>query len=239
MANLEDEPETAVPRGGTPRILPAAASPDVPAGHLAPGAPPEPGLDVDAGLVPAKAARPTKLVRPEFEAREVGENNVLRGCPPAPPLRHVDGGLTANERAVADRKIQHPGESHSDIGHMLGLSTNTVQRSLDRPQVKMYMSTWLDAAGADLKASAKVIADAHQADKITHYAFRGVVGDSKVDVDHVTRLEAARLNMQAHGVLDEARGAGLNIYYNLTDAQLRAIEEGRNRLEDFIAEPPK
>jgi len=241
MADLEDESQADVSGGGAPRVLPVAPSPDVPSERVAPGAPSKSGLDLDDVVVSPsqKAARPTKLVRPEFEAKEVGENKVLRGEPIAPPLRHVDGGLSANERAIADRKMQHPEESHSDIGHMLKLSTNTVFKTLDRPQVKMYMSTWLDAAGADLKASAKVVADAHVATKLSRTTYKGEVFATHEDTDHVTRLEAAKLNMQAHGVLDEARNASVNVYYNLTDEQLRAIEEGRNRLEDFLAEPPK
>jgi len=241
MATLEDEEEAAVP--GTCPADPGgqAAAPDLPTGDLASRPAPEQGLGVDGLPVspPAKAPRKVKLTRPDREPLEKDQNEIVTGNPPAPPLTAAEGGLSQNEEDIAGWRMRDPKMTIAEIGHMTRLPNKTVKRALEQPAVKRYMSVYLNAAGAKLEESARVIFEAHNAKKVTRPSYMGKFGDAVEDIDHGTRLEAAKLNMQAQGALEE-KGTELSQYQNFTDCQIQLIITGQARPEDFLGEvlPP-
>lgn len=187
------------------------------------------GLDGQNVVAPTPP-RPTKIVKPAYQPLEPSDNRVLSGNPPAPPQR---SDLTDADRKVSDYKLLHPDATQAEIIRETGLAQTTVSRSLQKPQVKLYMAGILNAAGATLQKSAKVIAEAHDATKKTYSSFEGVIQDEREDPDHDMRLKAAKVNMEAQGV-SEDKGMRVSIYQGLTDAQLIEIESGRARPEQFI-----
>lgn len=231
MADLFDEEGDLPGAGSADHRRPAEAG-DVPPERVAQGPAPESTLGVVGEKILA-AKTPTKIVRPEYEPKEVEQNQVIAGNPPAPPLSRSEGGLSSAQRKIAEVAMANPGETHTEIGRLAGYSDRAVTLALNKPQVRMFMSQHLIAAGATLEKVARVIAESMDAEKITHFAHKGVVVDSKIDVDHPTRQKGADMAAELHGAKDD-KGMQVNLFQNLTDEQLMEIRAGRARPEDFM-----
>jgi hypothetical protein len=188
------------------------------------------GLDAGAGLAPVGRPR----VHPEYEPLEVGANRVLRG---EPPVLRTDPDaadpLTPKQRAVVNAKLEAPEATQAQLAARAGCSEATVAKTLAAPAVQLFMSAHLDAAGATLKKTAQRISEALDAEKTTYFQKDGMVQDERVDIDHATRLKAAEIAMEGHGVKEQA-GVQVNIYRDLTDEQLAAVACGRAKMADFI-----
>ena len=147
------------------------------------------------------------------------------------------GELTDRQRAAVEIKLAEPGIKHSELAERAGFaSVQSLRKSMATPQVRNYLSAALDAAGARIEDSAKVIAEAHAATKVTHFSFQGNVTDEREDIDHRMRLDAAELNLEARGELHKnaAIAQQNNMYVNLTDQQLAAIASGAAKAADFM-----
>ena len=183
------------------------------------------------------AKKAARIVRPDLEPREVDANKVVDGNPPAPDLRPVEGGLTTTQRAVADFKMRNPTATIKQIAAGTGAAHSTVVETLQRPQVKMYMSHYLDEAGATLKKAAEVIAAGHEATIETPISYKGEIMDTHVQPDYKERRESAKLSMQAHGVL-EPDGQQVHQHVHLTDEQLAMVATGQAKMSDFARTRP-
>lgn len=239
MADLEDEevPPGVVPGDGAPLDRRAPAAGGLPPVDLAQGSAQEPQLGVDERpVVAAPKKAPPKVVRPDLPPLETDANRVVAGEPPAPPLSTREG-LTPKQRAVADYAMTHPDASASEIARAVGVAQTTAAEALDAPKVRMYMSQYLDRAGATLQKSADVVAAAHDAVKETPVTWEGEIRDVHRQPDHKMRLDAAKLNMQAHGALDQE---GLHVHQelHLTDEQLALVASGKARMSDFARTRP-
>ena len=237
MATLEEEADLPGGPAGVgaeagrvvARCEPAGA---VPAGAVAPGPAQGAGLAVDGDGGPAPA-RPL-TVHPEYQPREPGADNPpVSGEPPAPSEGRGALPITPTQRAIAEARLADPEKSQKDIARELGVCPNTVSQALSKPAVRMMMSQHLDAAGAGLAKTAQRISEGMDAEKITYFQKDGEVTDERVDVDHRTRLEAAELAMEGHGVKEQA-GVQVNIYQDLSDEQLAAVASGAAKMTDFI-----
>lgn len=147
------------------------------------------------------------------------------------------GELTDRQRAAVEIKLAEPGIKPADLAERAGFaSVQSMRKSMATPQVRNYLSAALDAAGARIEDSAKVIAEAHAATKVTYFSHKGEVIDEKEDIDHRMRLDAAELNLEARGELHKnaAIAQQNNMYVNLTDQQLAAIASGAARAADFM-----
>lgn len=138
------------------------------------------------------------------------------------------------EKTIADYRVVHPAAKPTAIGEALGVSTRTVSAALKSTSVRAYLAELFDKAGATLQASAKVVAEAHDASKIKFFSEHGVVTDERTVIDYKTRLEAAKLNLEARGILKEAPVQQQNNFINLTDEQLAMIATKQARAADFI-----
>jgi len=111
--------------------------------------------------------------------------------------------LNLRDKHAADLHMQHPEKTAVDIGREVGFSKSpgrSVEKALEKPEVRLYMSRYLDDAGAKLEDSARVIAEAHNATVQKEYLNKfGDVVQGEEKVDHNTRLRAAEINMKAHG----------------------------------------
>lgn len=248
MASLEEEyPDDAagdLPRGGAADDRRPPAAGDVPVVGLAQGPAQKPALGVDGKegvetpvAQKAQAQPQARNTRPEYEPKEIHENLVLRGNPPAEPLTQKQGALNPTQKLIADYKTKHPDASCAQVGRDLGVSGDVVEKSLRKPQVKLYMSQHLDNAGATLAKAAQVVAEAQEAEHETPIAFMGKITAKHVQPDHKTRIAAAKLSMEAHGALEE-KGLRVNVYQGLTDAQLNLVLTGQARIEDFNQDNP-
>lgn len=132
-------------------------------------------------------------------------------------------GATFIAKKLAGEKIDD--ETAKEIGYK---SAAAAERALQNPVVKSHVVAELDRAGATLGATAKVIAEAHEAKEIKFFSYEGVVRDQREVVDHSTRLRAAELNLEVRG---ELKQAGVNVTFNkfgeLTDEQLAKIALGQ------------
>ena len=99
-----------------------------------------------------------------------------------------------------------------------------LMRNAHLPQVRGYLADALDKAGATIEASAKVIADAHVAEKKTYFQHEGQVTDERSDIDHKVRLQASELNLKARGQLRDQETT--NIFMELSDEMLAGIAAG-------------
>ncbi len=226
-AELTDEPRGAMPGAGPADDQRPAEAGGVPPGGLAQGDAREPAVEVERTEVLAPAPEEVPL-EPEDGNRIIND-----GQPPAPSIDPKHGGLTHKQRAALDYKLAHFEATDRQVGRAVGLNQANVSALMKKPQAKLYMSTYLDRAGATLEAAAVVIAEAHKATKKQPITWEGVVTDTFEQPDHERRLTAARMSMEAHGVLDE-KGVQVNLYAQLSDEQLAAIASGVARAEDFI-----
>ena len=74
-------------------------------------------------------------------------------------------------------------------------------KELKKPEVQAMLLKALDKAGATIEKSAKVLADAHDANEVKVFNSDTGIEYSKPLVDHVTRLKAAELNGRFRGLL--------------------------------------
>lgn len=113
-------------------------------------------------------------------------------------------------------------------------SKQAVSAMVRKPIMRAYLATFLDEAGATLESAAKVIADAQQAKDTKLFSYEGRVTDTVELVDHKTRLDAAKMNLQARGQLKDGANVQVSIYASLTDEQLAQIAVGAAAPEEFI-----
>lgn len=236
MADLEDE-AGAVPGAGPTDDRRAPAAGGVPAGDVAPGSAQKPALRLDGQARVETPKKAGNVVRPDLPTKEIHENTIVSGEPNAPPLSAREGGLTKIQRAVADYKMRHPDAEHEQVANAVGVNQSTVAKALVNPKVRTYMSPYLDRAGATLEKAAEVVAGAHSAEKETPVTWEGEITDTHKQPDHKVRLEAAKLSMQAHGVL-AADGLHIHQELHLTDEQLVLVATGKARMSDFARTRP-
>ena len=220
-----------VPGDGAVGIGPQALPGELPPERLAPDAAPQPKL----GVV-GPAGKKRVIAHPELEPKEVGENVVISGEAPSPPLTPEEGGISAADKAAADYRMTHPDADSGEISAAIGMNKGSVTRALGKPAVKMYMSQWLNHVGATLEKAATVIKEGQEANKETPISYMGEIKDVHIQPDHDVRIKAAKLSMEAHGVLDEK--VQVNIYQNLTDEQLAQVAIGVRKPQDFIETRP-
>jgi folylpolyglutamate synthase/dihydropteroate synthase len=113
-----------------------------------------------------------------------------------------------------------------EIAEKAGIPLDRVKAVMSTPQVRGYLSKHLDDAGATLEASAKVIAEAHQAEKIVVVSYKGDSHLVNAGVDFGTRLAAAELNLKARGELKDG-GQSINLFMDLSDEDLARIAAGQ------------
>ena len=145
------------------------------------------------------------------------------------------GKLAKDERDMIDFVRDNLHLTLADAAAALGVDADDLARKLaGSPAARLYLAGILDAEGATLKATARVIADAHKADVITYFQKDGKVTATKIDTDHRTRLAAGELNLKARGELREGAQVQVNMYAELTDEQLAKIALGQASPGDFI-----
>ncbi len=148
----------------------------------------------------------------------------------------ADAKLKAMEfkqQLAADLQLANPTLSHAEIGAKIGETEAQVTKIFRQPQVKVYMASFLDKAGASLEKSAKVIAEAHDAIEMKFFAFEGEVTDEREVIDWQTRLKASEMNLKIRGEWKEGAQVQLNQFLELSDAALAAIAAGQARPQDF------
>ena len=141
--------------------------------------------------------------------------------------------MTFKQQMAADLQLANPALNNAEIGEQIGLSESQVTKVFNQPQVKVYMASFLDKAGATLDISAKAIAEAHGAKDTKFFSFEGEVTDEREVVDHQTRLKAAEMNLKIRGEWKEGGAIQLNQFLELSDAALAAIAAGKARPQDF------
>lgn len=142
--------------------------------------------------------------------------------------------ITEQQERAAAAYIASGGDV-AKTAEVAGVTPKVVKGMLQKPQVRAYLATFLDEAGATLESAAQVIADAQQAKETRLFAFNGRVTDTVELVDHKVRMDAAKLNLQARGQLKDGVNVNVNIYAELTDEALAQIAMGVARPEDFMA----
>ena len=110
-------------------------------------------------------------------------------------------------------------------------SESTGSQLASSPDVQAILNASLDKAGATIEKSAQVIARAHDADTVKLFSHRGKVVDTKVLVDHPTRLHAAELNYRVRKVLttnhsEETSGSVVNLVALVAVIKQAAAERG-------------
>lgn len=141
--------------------------------------------------------------------------------------------MSAKEQMAADMRLINPEMNDKEIGEVIGEKDSKVKRIFNKPAVRVYMESYLDKAGATREESARVIADAHKAVETKIFAFEGHITDEKVLIDHGTRLDAAKLNLQIRGDLKEGAQVQFNQFVGLTDEQLAKIASGNATAGEF------
>lgn len=142
--------------------------------------------------------------------------------------------LTHKEELAAAAHLA--GAPIEEVAHVANMTVAQAQYALKKPVVKAYLATYLDEAGASLKKSAKVIAEAHNATEKKFFAFEGRVRDEREVVDHKTRMDAATLNLKARGELKEGVNVNFNMYQDLSDEEVAAIAAGLATPGDFTGQ---
>jgi len=174
-----------------------------------------------------------------------------RGFPPSPPKLNL---ITPHQTCVADVAMAHPEMSEGQIAKHLGGSSRDashIHRVLEKPQVRVYMAGFLDEAGATCQESARVVAEAHNANEVKVFNNKGVVVKvgkdgqtelrgggviySKPLVDHQTRLRAAELNVRVRGLMTDPQQSGIaDVFERLKDNELALISIGKAKVSDFV-----
>lgn len=166
--------------------------------------------------------------RPTVEAQYI---------PPEPSLPRIKS-ITPHQMHVAKLAVEHPEWSSSDIAEQMGRPREegrSIDRILSKPHVRMMLVNALDKAGATLEASAKVIAEAHEATetKVFHSEKDGVVYSEPL-VDHRTRIKAADTAVEWRGIKDQPVNITKSNVMVLTDQQLALVARQEATVGDFI-----
>lgn len=116
-----------------------------------------------------------------------------------------NGSASKKIRLVKFSKALIAGKTQKEAAIEAGYSAKSADsfgsQLAKTPEVQAIVNRALDKAGATVDASARVIAEAHDAKTIKHFSYMGRVLQSKTEVDHPTRLHAAELNYKARKVL--------------------------------------
>ncbi len=112
-----------------------------------------------------------------------------------------------------------------NIAERAGLPIEKVRRVMSNPQVRGYFAKHLDDAGATLEASARVIADAHNANGAQVVSYQGHAEVVDTGPDYMVRLKGAELNLKARGELRDG-GTSVNLFMDLDDVSLARIASG-------------
>ena len=112
-----------------------------------------------------------------------------------------------------------------EISKKSGFSIDRIKAVMQIPQIRGYLSKYLDDAGATLEASAKAIAEAHGARNMVVSNYKGEVQVVDAGPDHQIRLKASELNLKARGELREG-GQSINLFMDLSDEQLAKVAAG-------------
>ena|SRR3990167_3019203 len=128
--------------------------------------------------------------------------------------------ITKKEARRAVKMIAVQGMSPSKTMVALGYSPVTARTRPDKlTNNPTYLAEKNKLQEAILKKepkyfekNAQVFIDGLETKKVTHFAFEGVVQDSKVDVDMSTRIRAAELGARLFGYLKEKSEAGINVF---------------------------
>lgn len=123
-------------------------------------------------------------------------------------------GLTVKQRllvkSLAEGKTMTMAGKEAGYGKTTDSARVQAHKELQKPTVAAALEAALDRAGASLDASAKVIAEAHEATKLQSVGFK-----THTVVDHKTRLSAAELNLRARKAVGPAAEAGAAPSVNL------------------------
>ena len=123
------------------------------------------------------------------------------------------GGGKVAEGQKASRKIRVvkfakailAGKKQKDAAIDAGCSPKSAESQgsqlASSPDVQAILNRALDKAGATIDASALVIAKAHKAKTVKHFAYLGRVVDTRSTEDAPTQLHAAELNLRARKIL--------------------------------------
>ena len=146
--------------------------------------------------------------------------------------------LTEKRRRLIQLVIQHPDWSNQQLADEMGLSCrDKVARLLKTPQVSNILHNFLDAHSAKLEDSARVIGEAHEAEKVKLFQHKGQVITSLSRPDHDVRLRGAELNLKVRGKLNDP-GVTINLFDSLSDAQVAEVASGRKTINDFVDVSP-
>ena len=108
-------------------------------------------------------------------------------------------------RAVKFSKAILDGKTQRDAAIAAGYSPKSAESAGSQmakaPDVQAILNSALDKAGATIDASALVIAKAHKAKTVKHFAYLGRVVDTRSNDDAPTQLHAAELNLRARKIL--------------------------------------
>ena len=99
-----------------------------------------------------------------------------------------------------------------------------VLKAINSPQIRGYLTSELDKAGATVEAAAVVIAEAQRANGAQVVSYLGEASVVDTGPDHSIRLRAAELNLKARGELQDREA--VSIFMGMTDEQLAGIAAG-------------
>lgn len=117
-------------------------------------------------------------------------------------------------------------EAHAAIDAAMNGSEAAVDvlKAMNSPQVRGYLTSELDKAGATVESAAKVIAEAQSANGAQVVSYLGEASVVDTGPDHAIRLRAAEMNLKARGELTDREG--VSIFMQMTDEQLAGIAAG-------------
>lgn len=132
-------------------------------------------------------------------------------------------GARARKKRFARQVVQ--GKTIRESAKALGICTNTALKLSRDPEVNLEVNRILDAAGATIEKSARVVAEAHDAKKLQSINF-----ETHEVVDHRTRLDAAELNLKARRILGGNEAPPVQsptavILAIIAERQLRGLED--------------
>lgn len=162
--------------------------------------------------------------------------------PDRPDIRQNRGrklnSFTPRVQRCIEKRLEDPNKSESQIAREIGVGSTRVHDILRQPGVVTFLSGFLDANGATLNDSARVIGEAHTAKKVKVFAYKGQIVADEARPDHDVRLRGAELNLRARGKLKDGADVNVNIYGGLTDEQLAQIATKQKSVADFIDVTP-
>ena len=145
--------------------------------------------------------------------------------------------FSARERLCIEKRLSDPLKSGSQIGREVGVRGAQVREIFKKPAVAAFLHGFLDLYGATLEDSARVIGAAHGAEQVKVFAYKGEIVEDAPRPDHEIRLRGAELNLRVRGKLKEGGEVNINLYGELSDAQLAQLALGQKSLADFAATP--